>query len=60
MDEKIRARIAELKQGREEAVRQVFGFDAAIGELEALLQAEPAQAQITDLEAQAKVVHPAP
>ena len=41
MEERIKARIAELRAAREayriEAEKQLLGFDATIGELEALL-----------------------
>lgn len=44
MEERIRKRIAELRQARSayeaEAKAQLLGFDAAIGELEALLAKE--------------------
>lgn len=44
MEERIQARIDELKRGREEHVRtatlSLEGFNAAIGELEALLKPE--------------------
>jgi hypothetical protein len=42
MEERIRARLADLTQAREqyatEASRQLMGFDAAIGELSQLLE----------------------
>jgi len=47
MEERVRARIAELKEARaaylQETQRQLMGFDAAIGELEALRVTEMAQ-----------------
>jgi hypothetical protein len=47
MEERIRARLADLTDARsayvQETARQLMGFDAAIGELQALLAAdEPA------------------
>jgi hypothetical protein len=44
MEERIRARLTDLTEARsayvQETARQLMGFDAAIGELQALLAAE--------------------
>ena len=40
IEPRIRARVVQLKQEREGLIRQVFAYDAAIGELEALLNPE--------------------
>lgn len=45
VEDRIRARIEQLKASREELIRQLFGFDAAIGELEAMLRPEPVTEQ---------------